>query len=122
MGSLPGQSSERKPNIRVSHLPVLAALVGAVTIALSIGQFLSAQQPVTLTVRVDQPGAKIDPLFYGLMTEEINFSYDGGLYAELVRTRTFRDNPQNPVNWSVVKYEGGEGSIALENSPVPNTA
>ena len=108
--------------MRVRQLPVLAALVGAVTIALSIGQFLSAQQPVTLTVRVDQPGAKIDPLFYGLMTEEINFSYDGGLYAELIRNRTFRDNPQNPVNWSVVKYNGGEGSISLENNPVPNTA
>ena len=24
------------------------------------------------------------PLFYGLMTEEINYAYDGGLYAELV--------------------------------------
>ena len=56
------------------------------------------------------------------MTEEINFSYDGGLYAELIRNRTFRDNPQNPVNWSVVKYGGGEGAISLENSPVPNTA
>ena len=108
--------------MRVRQLFLLLALVGVGIVALSIGQFLSAQQPVTLTVRVDQPGVKIDPLFYGLMTEEINFSYDGGLYAELIRNRTFRDNPQNPVNWSVVKYNGGEGSISLENNPVPNTA
>src|SRR6185436_14148358 len=40
----------------------------------------------------------------------------------LIRNRTFRDNAQNPVNWSVAKYNGGEGTIALENSPVPNTA
>src|SRR5215475_11225137 len=79
-------------------------------------------QTVRLTVHVDQPGAKIDPIFYGLMTEEINFSYDGGLYAELIRNRTFRDNPQNPVNWSVAKYDGGEGSMTLEDDPVPNTA
>ena len=26
------------------------------------------------------------------MTEEINYSYDGGLYAELVRNRTFRSD------------------------------
>jgi hypothetical protein len=32
------------------------------------------QQSVKLTVRVDQPGGKIDPIFYGLRTEEINFS------------------------------------------------
>jgi len=108
--------------MRVRIWFVLIAILVAAVGAVSLGSFVLAQQPVTLTVRVDQPGAKIDPLFYGLMTEEINFSYDGGLYAELIRNRTFRDNPQNPVNWSVVKYEGGEGSIALESNPVPNTA
>src|SRR5262245_47899934 len=81
--------------------------------ALTTGSRVQAQRPVTLTVRVDQPGVKIDPIFYGLMTEEINFSYDGGLYAELIRNRVFKDDPQNPVRWSVVKYGGGEGSIAL---------
>lgn len=79
------------------------------------------QQPVTLTVRVDQPGARIDPIFYGLMTEEINFAYDGGLYAELIRNRTFRDEAQNPVHWSVAKYGGGAASITLEDTTVPET-
>jgi alpha-L-arabinofuranosidase len=81
-----------------------------------------AQQPVTLTIRVDQPGTKIDPIFYGLMTEEINFSYDGGLYAELIRNRTMRDDAQNPAHWSVVNYGGGAATIGLEDNPVPNTA
>jgi alpha-N-arabinofuranosidase len=83
---------------------------------------MNSQQPVTLTVNVDRPGPKIDPIFYGLMNEEINFSYDGGLYAELIRNRSFRDNPQTAVNWSVAKYNGGDGSIALDKDPVPNTA
>src|SRR5262249_17473708 len=87
-------------------------------LALTVPQ---TQQPVTLTVRADQPGAKIDPIFYGLMTEEINFSYDGGLYAELIRNRTFRDDTQNPVHWSAAKYDGGDGTIALDDSPVPET-
>src|SRR5262249_28516776 len=106
-------------NIAGPHLRVLCALVMTITFFVSL---LLAQQPVTLTIRADQPGAKINPIFYGLMTEEINFSYDGGLYAELIRNRTMRDNPQTPVNWSVVKYGGGEGVISLENNPVPNTA
>jgi alpha-N-arabinofuranosidase len=92
------------------------------TLVAVASQITTAQAPVTLTVRADQPGVKIDPMFYGLMTEEINFSYDGGLYAELIRNRTFRDNAQNPVNWSVAKYNGGEGSITLEDTTVPNTA
>ena len=102
----------------------LAAFALTAVLALLPARYLvSAQQPVsTITVRVDQPGVKIDPIFYGLMTEEINFSYDGGLYAELIRNRTFRDNAQNPVNWSVAKYSGGDGTIALEENPVPGTA
>jgi alpha-N-arabinofuranosidase len=91
-------------------------LIVAVFLVASV--FAQAPQTVRLTVNVDQPGAKIDPIFYGLMTEEINFSYDGGLYAELIRNRTFRDDAQTPVHWSAL----GAGSIALEKDAVPGTA
>jgi len=33
---------------------------------------------------------KVSPMFYGLMTEEINFSYEGGIYGELIRNRSFK--------------------------------
>ena len=76
-----------------------------------------------LSVNVGQPGAKINPLFYGLMTEEINHSYDGGLYAELVQNRSLDDSADAPVHWSLVTEGGGVGSIALDtNNPVPGTA
>src|SRR5262249_52761736 len=96
-------------------------VIAAILIVLGI-LAVSAQSPVTLTVKVGQPGAKIDPIFYGLMTEEINFSYDGGLYPELIRNRTFRDNAQTPTNWSLAKYNDGNGSISLDKVAVPNTA
>src|SRR4051794_21282066 len=96
--------------------------IGMIVVSAALARLIFAQQPVTLTVRVDQPGARIDSMFYGLMTEEINFSYDGGLYGELIRNRTFRDNPQTPVNWSITKYGGAERTISLDNNPVPNTA
>ena len=44
-----------------------------------------------LTIEVDKPLHGVSPMLYGLMTEEINFSYDGGLYPEMVRNRTFHD-------------------------------
>src|ERR1700733_5459932 len=106
----------------VRALLTLTATVLPAALAMSLSVFVPALQPINLTVNVDQPGAKIDPIFYGLMTEEINFSYDGGLYAELIRNRTFKENPQDPVHWSVVKYGGGAGSISLDNSPVSGTA
>ena len=55
-----------------------------------------------ITIDATQPGAKIGPMFYGLMTEEINHAYDGGLYAELIQNRTFQDRRDRPIAWSVV--------------------
>ena len=80
---------------------------------------LRAQAPVTLTLQLDKPGAVVSPKLYGLMTEEINYSYDGGLYAELIRNRTFKDNPKTPDHWSVVQDGGGKGSITLEKKDQP---
>ena len=59
---------------------------------------LPAQSPATLTIHADRPVSAVSPTLYGLMTEEINYSYDGGLYAEMVRNRTFR------ADWSGVLY------------------
>ena len=71
-------------------------------------------EPGRLTVRVDQPGAAISPTLYGLMTEEINHSYDGGLYAELIQNRAFKDDPQAPAHWALVQDGGGAGAMALD--------
>ena len=65
-----------------------------------------AQNP-KLTLDLTKPGASVSPQLYGLMTEEINHSYDGGLYAELIRNRIFKDNPNTPEAWSVI-HEGGD--------------
>src|ERR1700722_20623003 len=76
-------------------------------------------EPGTLTVDVGHPGVKISPMLYGLMTEEINHSYDGGLYAELIQNRSFKDDKSAPAHWSVVKDGGADATIALdENDPV----
>ena len=68
-----------------------------------------AQTP-TLNLDFTKPGANVSPMLYGLMTEEINHAYDGGLYAELIRNRIFKDNKNNPEGWSLVK--GDAGSVA----------
>src|SRR5437016_6237841 len=47
----------------------------------------ASPEPVTITVRIDQPGARISPQLYGVFFEEINHAGDGGLYAELLRNR-----------------------------------
>jgi alpha-L-arabinofuranosidase len=76
----------------------------------------------TLSVDVDKPGVRISPMLYGLMTEEINHSYDGGLYGELIQNRIFKDDPNVPKHWSVVNSGGAIGSIALDAAEPVNTS
>jgi alpha-N-arabinofuranosidase len=68
----------------------------------------------TFTVDATRPAGKVSPIFYGLMTEEINHSYDGGLYAELIQNRAFLDDATTPVHWSVVNDNDSAASIALD--------
>jgi alpha-N-arabinofuranosidase len=68
-------------------LLLLAALILVMVFSVSA----LAADTGKIVVQVDKPGAKIDPMFYGIMTEEINFSYEGGLYCELIQNRIFRN-------------------------------
>jgi alpha-L-arabinofuranosidase len=74
----------------------------------------AAHSPTVLRIDAGKVTAQVSPTLYGLMTEEINYSYDGGLYAELIRNRTFQDDAQNPVHWTVVQASGGAATIALD--------
>ena len=65
--------------------------------ALSLALSMQAQQHV-MTVDVSKPTAKIQPEMYGIFFEDINFGADGGLYAELVKNRSF-EFPQPFVAW-----------------------
>ncbi|MCU1234171.1 MAG: Alpha-N-arabinofuranosidase [Candidatus Solibacter sp.] len=81
-----------------------------------------AADPVTLQIKSGEVAAHVSPMLYGLMTEEINFSYDGGLYAELVRNRSFKDDAKEAVHWSLVQDGGGAASMALDPATPLNDA
>ena len=46
-------------------------------------------QSIKLTVNADKPVAPIQSTMWGIFFEDINFGADGGLYAELVKNRSF---------------------------------
>ncbi|HEY5748132.1 MAG TPA: alpha-L-arabinofuranosidase C-terminal domain-containing protein [Chryseolinea sp.] len=50
---------------------------------------LSLPAQTVLNVKVDQTLSKIEPTMWGIFFEDINFAADGGLYAELVKNRSF---------------------------------
>ena len=95
--------------------PILTSLLAACALA----QTPSAT-PV-LKIDAANPGPAVG-LRYGLMTEEINFSYDGGLYAELVRNRAFKEDAKEPVHWSLVQLAGAAATMSLDPAQPLNAA
>ena len=67
-----------------------------------------------LDVRTDKPLAPISSSMWGIFFEDINFAADGGLYAELVKNRSFEfDQPTMGWKWEAVN--GGKGTILIQN-------
>jgi alpha-N-arabinofuranosidase len=78
-----------------------------------------AQQPIT--IQADQPKSKISPTMWGVFFEDINFGADGGIYAELVKNRSFEF--ANPLmGWKVQQKQFQEGRLTVQNRLNANTA
>ena len=69
---------------------------------------LSAQDNV-ITVQTAKPGAPVQPTMYGIFFEDINFAADGGLYAELVKNRSFEFTPDHLLGWQAF------GKVEIKN-------
>ena len=64
--------------------------------ALAVATAASAQH--VMEVKTTKPGAVVQPTMYGQFFEDINYAADGGLYAELVKNRSF-EFPQSLMGW-----------------------
>lgn len=82
-------------------------------VSLGVPQALSAQ-PVKLTVEANKPVAEIQPSMWGIFFEDINFAADGGIYAELVKNRSFEFlTPM--MGWKELKTGNASGKVLIEN-------
>ncbi|MBE1878653.1 carbohydrate binding domain-containing protein [Myceligenerans sp. TRM 65318] len=76
----------------------------------------------TLTIDADAPRTEMSDDLYGVFYEDINYAADGGLYAELVRNRSFEFAPTDNASftgmtaWDVVEGAGGTVEVASERS------
>ena len=103
----------------------LASLIAIAAICLFGGAAASAQTPsiaaATIDVQIDRPLHPVSPRLYGLMTEEINYSYDGGLYAEMVRNRNFHDHGFGGIaHWNLVEAGSGRAEISIVREGGPS--
>ena len=98
---------------------LICTLAGLTTLLLPLS--LIAQTPA-LAIQMDHPIAQVSPTLYGLMTEEINFSYDGGIYPELVRDRTVGKDWQALAHWTMVARGNSSVAISEDETTGPSEA
>ncbi len=75
--------------IAVGFLPMLGTALSVGAVENDMAQF---------DIRVNKPGANIAPTMYGLFFEDINYAADGGLYAEMIKNRSF-EFPDRLMGW-----------------------
>lgn len=75
----------------------------------------------TLDIDADGEGAELNPDMFGIFFEDINYAADGGIYAELVRNRSFEFNSTDNgafnamTAWSLANRSGGASSATVVN-------
>ena len=58
-----------------------------------IAMTVPVRSQIVIDVDANLRGPKISPTHYGIFFEDINHAADGGIYAELIRNRSFEDGP-----------------------------
>ncbi|NLR58600.1 alpha-L-arabinofuranosidase [Chitinophaga polysaccharea] len=73
-----------------------------------------AQQPLQFTVKANEIKTPVAPHMWGIFFEDINLSADGGIYAELVKNRSFEFNAPL-MGWNIPKEAAANGNVLVVN-------
>ena len=108
----------RHAPLKNSALRLLPALL------LSVSASLCAQEPAAAKLSIDTAKivTTVSPTLYGMMTEEINHAFDGGLYAELLQNRTFRPSWMGIEHWDLVRNGTAAASMQVDKTTGPSAA
>jgi alpha-N-arabinofuranosidase len=87
------------------------------------GTFFSAgaQQQDVIVVNAAKSEGKVSPTMWGVFFEDINMGADGGIYAEMVKNRSF-EFLKPLMGWSVKGTKIGEGDLLVQNRQGANLA
>ncbi|SDC15326.1 alpha-L-arabinofuranosidase C-terminal domain-containing protein [Niabella drilacis] len=78
-------------------------------------------QDKTFMIRTGEPVATVSKTMYGVFFEDINMGADGGIYAELVKNRSF-EFFKPLMGWKVAQEPYREGAVLVLNRREQNTA
>jgi len=73
-----------------------------------------------LSIDLSKRGVNVSPTQSGIFFEDINHAADGGLYAELIRNRSFED-AATPEYWTTITQTGAVATAGIETTNLLNS-
>lgn len=86
------------------------------TLSLLAVSLMATAQTHVLDVNTNKLGAPVQPTMYGIFFEDINYAADGGLYAEMIKNRSF-EFPQHLMGWRAFGKFEVEDDGPFERNP-----
>ncbi|MFY7838877.1 MAG: alpha-L-arabinofuranosidase, partial [Lacibacter sp.] len=81
----------------------------------------AAQDKKTFVVKANTPVAEVQSTMWGVFFEDINLGADGGIYAELIKNRSF-EFARPLMGWKVDQRPYTEGAVTVQNRQGNNAA
>ena len=87
---------------------------------IAITNIVVAQTGKVYSVKANELKAEIQPTMYGVFFEDINMGADGGIYAELIKNRSF-EFTMPLMGWTIKRKQFVEGDVQVLNRKDVNT-
>ena len=87
----------------------------------SLLPLVTTAQNKIITVSTNKIISEVQPTMWGIFFEDINLGADGGIYAEMVKNRSF-EFYQPLMGWTVTQSKFNEGSVLVTNRKEANAA
>lgn len=94
----------------------IASFFGVIILLPSL---MKAQKKSDIIVKANNPIADVQPTMWGIFFEDINLGADGGIYAEMVKNRSF-EFYKPLMGWTVNQNKFNEGSVLIMNRDEAN--
>jgi alpha-L-arabinofuranosidase len=80
-------------------------------------QYINAQEKKVFVVKANEYTGTVEPTMWGIFFEDINLGADGGIYAELVKNRSF-EFAKPMMGWTIHQSKKADPQLAAMNPPV----
>jgi alpha-L-arabinofuranosidase len=105
----------------INHIEKIFSFLFALVVGLLLQLSAKSQDTNIITVNANEIRGTVQPTMWGVFFEDINLGADGGIYAELIKNRSF-EFTRPLMGWRILGKPATEGDFLVLNRKAVNTA